>query len=340
MVKTIVKIRIPFTFVNEGTYEISINGQVASVVINYERNSGGMANMMNWEVSAPGASKLEMMPDHHGLVNKSNVYIEIPYYVLPVNRVFIMPDGQKLGPIEDHFGEIQRACLEYLNRLIEVVRFKTGQYWTSPLSSKDVFINEFNLLDEVGRNVGGALAIMPCGGSFGFENKIISQTNVQPQISSALKNEEKIPIYETLYLDSINYFSTGRFNEAVIMINIALEVFVQEYLFQKMISNGIESDEANKKITVIFSHGKQGGKSGLHKVLTVDFREIAQRSLEDNMNLWTLFGDARDIRKNTMHPRTTKLSEGKARKAMNTIIKVMNWVAGESKYSLSEDRGS
>jgi hypothetical protein len=43
-----------------------------------------------------------------------------------------------------------------------------------------------------------------------------------------------MPLYESLFLDAVNYFETGKFNETVILTNVVLEELVTLYLYKKL----------------------------------------------------------------------------------------------------------
>ena len=148
-----------------------------------------------------------------------------------------------------------------------------------------------------------------------------------------MKSEEKIPVHDAFYLDALHDFFQGRFNKAVMIINTALESAVTEYLLKELIKNGMSKEDAKKKIDSFISFGKKRNKkSGFHKVLTEDFKEVTGRSLEDEPELWKGFNDARLKRKTTLHPYVGKLSESVAREAIINVLKVMNWVLQEGRY--------
>ena len=50
------------------------------------------------------------------------------------------------------------------------------------------------------------------------------------EITSALKNGIPVSDSERLLLDSMNYFTKGLFNIAIIIANTSLELFIEEYV--------------------------------------------------------------------------------------------------------------
>ena len=165
------------------------------------------------------------------------------------------------------------------------------------------------------------------GQGFEINIQMREESSVKTEILSMLEKGQKIPPYENLALDSFNYYSTGQFNEAVILMNIAFEEFVKQFLFEKLIAKqNLQADEAGRKINQIFSHKKKEGKTGMHKVMTVDFKEIDGRSLEQHPELWCKFNSARITRKNTMHPNTTIIRMDTATNTIQSLLDIIRWI--------------
>jgi len=177
-----------------------------------------------------------------------------------------------------------------LNRLIEVVRYKTNKYWIPPINEHDIiFFNVLEKVDDAGKKRTGWV-LVPDGLVLPLDAK--NQTDVQDEIAEMLKNERVVPVFANLLLDSFNYFATGRFNESVIVANIALEEMVKNHLYDKLVrEKGYSEEESEKEISAIFSDRKERGKRGLHRVMSINFKEIDGRSLEDNSKLWHEFNE-------------------------------------------------
>lgn len=336
MVKTVVNLTLPFALLDEGDYEVSMNGEIVKISIKLERTVSRMGQIQGVEFNAPGASTVRMENDFHGIVNISRIQIEFPHYILPT-KMEQQANGSQKDVSGDHHVNVQKESILSLNRLIEVVRWHTRRYWIPNLSGSDIYLNKFDLFDDEGQNTGGQFHMQPIVTLFQIPNLAVSQSDIQPQITQSLKNEEKIPVHDSLYLDSLDDFSKGKFNKAVMTINTALESVTTDYLLDQLIAKGEPKDEAKKKIDKIIAFGKKkSGKSGFHKVLSVDFKEITGRSLEDETELWAEFNDSRLKRKTTLHPHVGKLSEEKARKTIISVSKIMNWVLKQDRYSTFE----
>ncbi len=332
MVKTIAHLTLPFALLDDGVFEVSIDGKTAKITTVRENTVSRQQQMMGMAFVAPQGVTLTMENDFYGLVNITRVRIELPYLIRPT-KTRDLGNGRLEDLSHDNHINVQKDCILYLNRLIEVVRWYTRRYWIHNLSGSDVYLNNFDLFDDAGNNVGGQIHGQPIHTLFNLPNLVVSQSAIQNEIDASLKSEERVPVHDTLYLDALHDFSQGRFNKAVMVINTALESATTEYLLQKLIKNGVSREDAKKKIDSFISFGKKRNKkSGFHKVLTEDFKEVTGRSLEDETVLWKGFNDARLKRKTTLHPYVGKLSESVAREAIINILKVMNWVLQEGRY--------
>lgn len=335
MVKTVVNLTLPFALLDNGTYNMSIDDKTAIINLTRENTQSRQAQMMGMAFVAPPGAIMRMPNDFYGLVDITRIQIEFPFLIRPT-RMRDNGDGTLEDLSHDNHVNVQKMCLTYLNRLIEVIRWHTKRHWIHNLAGSDVYLNKFDLFDDNGKNVGGQIHGQPILTLFNLPNEIETQDAKKNQIESSLESEEKIPVHDALYLDALHDFSQGRFNKAVMVINTALESATTEYLFQQLIKKGNSRDESKKTVEKIISFGKKKNKkSGFHKILTEDFKSVTGRSLEDESELWSGFNDARLKRKTTLHPYIGKLSEDTARKAIIDILNVMNWVLDEDRYPVS-----
>jgi len=335
MVKTIVNLTLPFALLENGTYDVTIDGKTAIINLTRENTQSRQTQMMGMSFVAPPGATMSMPNDFYGLVDITRIQIEFPFLIRPT-RIRDRGDGTLEDLSHDNHINVQRTCLTYLNRLIEVIRWHTKRHWIHNLAGSDVYLNNFDLFDDNGRNVGGQTHGQPILTLFNLPSVVETQDSKKNQIDSSLKSEEKIPVHDALYLDALHDFSQGRFNKAVMVINTALESATTEYLFEQLIKNGSSRDEAKKTVDKIISFGKKKNKkSGFHKILTEDFKKVTGKTLEDEPELWNRFNDARLKRKTTLHPYIGKLSEDTARQAIVDILNVMNWVLEEDRYPVS-----
>ena len=335
MVKTVVNLTLPFALLDNGTYNVSIDDKTAIIRLTRENTQSRQAQMMGMAFVAPPGATMSMPNDFYGLVDITRIQIEFPFLIRPT-RMRDNGDGTLEDLSHDNHVNVQKMCLIYLNRLIEVIRWHTKRHWIHNLAGSDVYLNSFDLFDDNSKNVGGQIHGQPILTLFNLPNEDETQDAKKNQIQLSLESEEKVPVHDALYLDALHDFSQGRFNKAVMVINTALESATTEYLFQQLIKKGNSRDDAKKIVDKIISFGKKKNKkSGFHKILTEDLKSVTGRSLEDEPELWSRFNDARLKRKTTLHPYVGKLSEDKARKAIIDILNVINWVLDEERYPVS-----
>lgn len=213
---------------------------------------------------------------------------------------------------------IKRECAACLNRLGEVVRFKTRLFVIERVFEHDIFLFNFDTVDSTGKkSTGSAFGF---GGGPIFPINSIPEQNVEPELIQMLRNETEVPFYENLRLDSYYYFITGQFNNAVIIHNIILESIVADHLRGKLLKKGLSNEEADKTVDKIFSQ-----KKGMHRVMSEGFEQIDGRSFRSS-NLWEKFTLARTTRKNVIHPRTTRISKELALQTLQDIEEIIDWI--------------
>lgn len=314
MPKTVVKFTLPFVTVEEGEYPVSISGKTAKITISFQQNLESFEKITKMKFHSSGG-KVSLSRDPHGIANYTNVSIEFPYYY------DVSKDGGFMTTEFSTTHPLKQDSIVYLNRLIEVIRWLTARYWIQRVKEQDILSFEYVRIDDEGKGKEGFAS--DYGASREFPLAVKEQSSVSNEILDILKNEQEIPLDQNLFLDSINYFVHGSFNEAVIIANVALEVLVSEHLFTRFITNGLSEEEASKKVEKMFSKQK---KKGLLKILTSDFVDIGKKSLEDSPDLLEKFKNARDVRKNAIHPRIKKLKDDEARQTIETMMQIANWI--------------
>lgn len=322
MVKTIVSFTLPFVIVEEGEYEVSLNKEVIKISISLQQNTEGMKNILKATFSSTGGGRASLTSDPHGIANYTNVKIEFSFLYKPEE----FAESLKIGTIPRN--KLKQQSILCLNRLVDVVRWSTSQYWIPRVRERDILAFEYIRVDETGKEKTGFSADLGSSREFGIQ--IRKQSDMKEQIMDYLENEKEIPLDQNLLLDAINYYVMGSFNEAVIIANTALEVLVANHIFEKLLSGGLSYDDADEKLSDILSEGRKNKKSGLHKLLTVNFKEIGKESLEDFSDLWKKFNDARQIRKNAIHPHIKQIKEEECEQTIVTMFEVANWILYKS----------
>ena len=114
--KTIIKLIVPFTFSDEKEYLVNLISKPAKIRISHFKNNDVIEKIKG--IKYQGSPR--MVPDDpEGIMYVSDIEIELLY----------SPDDlADLRPDFDPVTLMRSICIEYLNRLIEVIRFTTRRY--------------------------------------------------------------------------------------------------------------------------------------------------------------------------------------------------------------------
>jgi hypothetical protein len=311
---------------------INIVSMAATLVTFFSRSQlieGNFAVSLNGKV---GRIKIELVPKEGterviGLT-VSMVTVEIPYFI-PEND-----DGNtNTGYVPPPTSSIKREALNYFNRFIDVLRWKTRKFWIRPISEFDISYMEITKEDNTGKKRGGFSLDMGNPSFPPYPMNSADENILKSDIVTLLENESPIAFHDMLFLESINQYQAARFDEAVITMNIALESFTATYLSNRLRKQGNSEQEVKKKIDEAFSTDKKNGKTGMRKAITKYFEEIDNRSLEHNEKLWKRFEDARDKRALVIHPKRnpraqkrTLLDAKICLGTLVTLVDVWKWI--------------
>lgn len=145
--------------------------------------------------------------------------------------------------------DIKLECLKYLNRLVEVIRFKTRKYWLLPVNENELLYADFSdYVDKSGMRKEGYVNMSPM---FGLDVPITDESEVLHEVRELLKNEHIIYYSDSLILDAYTYILLGRYNDSIATSNLALEMFILEILreiLQYRYATDLELDDALKRV--------------------------------------------------------------------------------------------
>ena len=309
MGETTIEFNLPYSIIDEGIYEISLDGKLAKITVKKEmRNTSDLEKIMGWKISTSNGGKVEVYPDSHGVSSFSKIKIELPYFFEDISRVEFLGNFEKLIEIPSVKGE----CIKYLNRLIDVLRFKTNQYWIQPILEQDILQYNYDGIDDTGKPCHSFT--MDMGAGLGYPLKTIKTTEVKQEILDMLKNEGIIPFFNKYLLDAIRYFNSKQFNEVIITINIGLEILIINYTGMKARERKIHIDQSKT----------------LHKFIKKQFPKVFQISLEeDNPILWKKFDYVRDdLRTKAIH-RGQKITPKEAYQAIEDSKEIVSWMMNQ-----------
>jgi hypothetical protein len=189
----------------------------------------------------------------------------------------------------------------------------------STVSEHDIIY--FRILEEVndsGQKTRGFALIFD---SLVFPIQIKEESEVMRYITDMLVNDNKPPTSVNLLLDSFNYYATGQFNEAVILANIGLEAFVDEFITGVFRKKYNAYTEVNEKADEALS-----GK--FHRVMRRNFfNDLSDAELRKKGDpIYLKFDNARETRRTVMHAHVKQVEESDSLQAINNVREVIKYI--------------
>lgn len=152
--------------------------------------------------------------------------------------VVYMPSRESTVQSQSMFGQ----AVKYVNRLIEVYRTVTGEFWIQPISTADLVVTQCRHCDEYGKQVPGLVYGAPLrvpGLSIGGPVPVIASgaaaikrsPEIHLRIRQMMEQDIRIPTYTSLMLNALSSIRFGRFPSAIVESQTAFENFF--YTFTK-----------------------------------------------------------------------------------------------------------
>lgn len=293
---------LAYTFAEEGSYDVSLCGKTVNISIKLVPTHGRkeVVPIMIAHLADPN----QMMEDIP--ITLSHVTIRLPYHFVDSDK-----DLQ-------YSPEIAEECIKYLNRLIEVIRYCTGQYWIQRAGFRDLFIQDIIEHNIDGSDKGLSLIQIPSGHEFKWETR--KQSEAKSQILEFLNDgERRVPLSENLFLEALRLFNSSTFEQAVIIGNTSLEIFVGENLLKKYTSTGMYHDAAKRQVDKLFGNT-------FHDVMKKSYFHGMSNSELKNHEVWKKFDSVRKVRKEVIHPHVRRSSLEETRNVLQNIHDIKKWV--------------
>jgi hypothetical protein len=305
MSKIVLSLVVPFTFSDEGEYHVRLSGRTSIVKITHAKNSEGIEKTTGLHIH--GSPKV-IPDDPQGLYYVSEVKVSIPLLSTESPNDWLMNDSF-----------VSYVCMKYLNRLTEVIRFATHRYWIKMITLRDIDIFKVNIENGEGPQPSLSL-LLPSSKGFNFEPLAIhEQATKKDLIEKILVKGHRLTLSENILLDSLNYFDSGKFSEAIITINISLEVFVEEFLTDRYMAEGKHAKAANQLVDKLFD-----GK--FHKTMRKAFFSNMTDDERKKHNIWIKFENIRAKRKQVTHPHTKIPTYAETNSVFLDVISVRDWI--------------
>lgn len=309
---------LPFRFVDASDYDVPYawlkRRYFIRVQIKLEQNFTRSKEIGGIGIETSGGGSVDLSTDEHGIINYTKVLIEFE----DESSNLSLDPSDNFDSLIQLSATLKLACVQLLNKLGQIIRVTTNNFWIRSINLRDIF--DFHVFDK---NTKQFISTMDPGQGYYFPNlKTLEQNKIRAEINEALTADLPVSPWRELYLDAINYFTIGRYSEAVVIMNVALESFVADHLFQQLKKKPelVRKKENPKDVVLdIFGHK-------FHKVMEKYFVTIDGRSFKNQGDLWTKFDDARTTRRYAIHSFTKRVSHEAAKKVLDNIMEIINWI--------------
>ncbi len=265
-------------------------------------------------VSTSGGGSVDYNADVHGIFNFSKVKMKLEKNDECNLNCLIEQYTHEMESYVDLV--LKEISIKVINRLIEVVRNSTNNYWIRFINLRD--IHAFEIYD-ISQNPPMVHMGMDFSHGFMFPDiQIEEQNSMNEKIISDLTSNTTVPTWKNLFLDGVNYFTMERFNEAILIVNVALEAFTAEYIIKKLKESSKNDDEAWERMKSL--------PKSMNKMYGKHFPKIDGRDFKEENELWSKLKNARDMRTSAAHSFTKKMNLNEALKVILDIKDILEWV--------------
>ena len=238
---------LPFCiYIDDGLYELTIDGNPGAIQIfrksRYSKVQDLPFNKAGFMLNIDPLN-CEIKGDRFGSVAYSLVVVSMPSGDLSLMDAF----------------PLNNRAIKYINRLIDVYKTVTEEFWIPPISTADLTAIQYRHCDENGKEKPG-LALSTAGEvpgvSVGGPLPIISSgltaikrpPEVHLRIRDMLKQDTKIPTHTSLMLDSQNSIRFGRFPLAVVEAQTAFESFFYAFVRHQLVRKGLMTSTLEREL--------------------------------------------------------------------------------------------
>jgi hypothetical protein len=252
----------------------------------------------------PGCSgtNLEMDRDTNGQFRYSKLKI---FFDTHHQHLGSAPKSEMTAARDEAVG----MALKVVNRIIDVYRYVTKEDFVQRLGSIHV-TDLYFAHHDVGIH----------GASFGggIRDAIMNRTKREiEEIATTLKVQSELPVAELLFLDAQAALSSDRYVLAVIHAFQGLEVFLEEFLYQRFAARGMPPDAIERIVA------PRRTKERLKEVLS----QATGHSLAENRELWDRFCIVYDQVRNKLIHAAKEIDQHRSQQAVEACLAVHAWLS-------------
>ncbi len=238
--QTLIELDLPFSLpIPDGDYSIILHGKsaVASVKrVQHKQSEGWVAT-----------GRVDLMFDRRGRFAHSHVLLALSW------MVDINERGRKPKFLDTSRSKAKEYAIEFLNRLVDVVRYVTGEYQLQRISYPDITSFQINYWDGT-QVIPGAIALLDSGTgglriTTGPEPKF-SKTKLG-LITELLKGEKLLDMSKVLVLNAKDSALLEDYRMATVNAVIALEIRLAEFIRRRGRQLGIAKSKIRKFIVEV-----------------------------------------------------------------------------------------
>lgn len=269
-------------------------GTITSAIMPVRPNEG-------WEQNVTGEN-LEKKKDTNGMFRYSKLAIEFTSNITD-------EDLEKRSPEDQQLDKIIAIALEAVNRLLDTYRHITREEWVEPLGGLSVNEIYFPKLNK-------GFHIMALGQGVG--TAMMNRTGREiSRIEEILSTNEIIPLYDLLLLNAEAAFSRKAPAIGVLESFQALEIYVENFLFNKYSQFGLSEGEVKEILK------KKWKITDRLKSLVPD---TSAKRLTDEHVLWSKWRTTYDVVRNGLAHAGRRPSVQECRDAIDVNIEVITWI--------------
>lgn len=288
-----VQTTIPYPLIwEEGNFSIRVGVDVFDV--HFKRQSRQSEDHTR-EYSVAKANRVEIRYDRLGRVAFTSVDILFPRLV--ANQ-------------DEH--ELRRMVLAVLNRLIEVYRFTTGEYYLESIPMHELREYDTSIIKEDGSKA----PEMAHSGTFGYGLTLARYAPIPDMSRQLLLTGAEVPVPDLLLLNARREYLLEDYRIAVVQAETAFEALVDEVVSHYYRATG----RSDAEVDVILNN------TGLKNLLKDHIPKCCTNAFVGTQEYTTWESDLYSLRNAVVH-RGASVDAAVVNKAIDAGEKAMKWIA-------------
>ena len=223
MMRTLVKTGFPYPLIwDSGQLDILTQGHTFAVEFRRLYNQEGQAS------GPPGVSaaqNVELRYDRQGRVSYTAIQILFPWLATDQSKIL-------------HW--VHRV----INRLLEVYRFTTEEFFVDAMPKNELWPRDVFTVNDAG----GLSPDISHIQTFGYGITIARKANIPARARTLLSSGKELPIFEVLFLNARREELLENYRVAVMEVETAFEVLVDEAVARFYRGQGLKESEIRNKL--------------------------------------------------------------------------------------------